>query len=146
MSARHVSTPGDTRDSIRGGPMTTAWQWITVVLAMAILLQAVLASFGLFEGEARLVDVHRELGNMLPLLALAQAVMAAILFRRKVLRASSLWIAIVLFPLVTGQLMMGYETSENATAIALHIPLGVLLMSLTTMNAVLAWILHPGRR
>lgn len=139
MSTRNVGTPGDARDSVRGGLMTTMWQWITVVLALAILLQAVLASFGMFEGEAGLVDVHRELGNVLPLLALAQVIMAVILFRHRVLGARSLWIAIVLFPLVTGQLMMGYETSESATAIAMHIPLGVLLMSLTTMNAVLAW-------
>jgi hypothetical protein len=140
MSAQNVGTPDDTSESVRGGKMTTTWQWITVVFALAILLQAVLASFGLFEGEAQLVDIHRELGNSLPLVAIAQAILATILFRRRVLGAWSLSISIALIPLVLGQLMMGYETSESSTAIALHIPLGVLLMSLATVNALLAWI------
>lgn len=139
MSAQNVSTPGDTSESVRGGKIATTWRWLTATFALAILLQAMLASFGLFENEARLVDIHRELGNMLPLLALVQAVMAAILFRRRVLGVWSLSISIALTPLVLGQLMMGYETSESSMAIAMHIPLGVLLMSLTTMNAVLAW-------
>lgn len=135
---RHVSTPRDTSEP-GGQKMRTTWQWITVVFALAILLQAVLASFGLFEGEPRLVDFHRELGNILPLVALVQAVLAIILFRRRVLGAWPLSIGIALIPLVIGQLMMGYETSESSSAIAWHIPLGVLLMSLTTANAVLAW-------
>lgn len=140
MSAQNVSTPGDTSESVRGGKMTTTWRWLTVVIALAIFLQAVLASFGLFEGEAQLVDIHRELGNALPLVALAQAILATILFRRGGLGKAELWIGIALVPVVMGQLSLGYETGSSSTAIALHIPLGVLLMSLATVNALLAWI------
>lgn len=138
MAAHEYGIPGDTSDP-RGRTMLMTWRWLTVLFALAILLQAVLASFGLFEARPGLVDFHRGLGNLLPLLALAQAVLAAIqLWRRTVM-----WIAISLVPLVIGQLAMGHQTSESTTAIALHISLGVLLMSLTTVNAVIAWTPRP---
>lgn len=138
MTAHEFGIPGDTSDP-RGRTMLTTWRWLTVLFALAILLQAVLASFGLFEDKPGLVAFHRGLGNLLPLLALAQAVLAVIQFRRR----SAKWIAISLVPLVIGQLAMGYQTSESTTAIALHISLGVLLMSLTTINAVIAWTPRP---
>ncbi len=140
MSAESLNTPRIPGRSVSGGKIATTWRWLTVVIASAVFLQAVLASFGLFEGEAQLVDIHRELGNSLPLVALTQAILATILFRRGRLGKAGLWIGIALVPVVMGQLSLGYETGSSSTAIALHIPLGVLLMSLATVNAVLAWI------
>lgn len=137
MSTRNVATHQGTGDP-REHTMRSAWQWITVIFAAAILVQATLASVGLFDDQPLLVDIHRELGNILPLLAIAQAVLAFVLHRRGMAGRTQLGIGIALVPLVIGQLMMGYETSESASAIAWHIPLGVLLMSLTTVNAVLA--------
>lgn len=123
-----------------------AWRWLTGAFMVLILSQAVFASVGLFESEPTLVDIHRELGNLLPLLALVQAGLAMFLARRRAVGRAALWVSMALVPLVTGQLMMGYETTGNSTAIAWHIPLGVLLMSLTTANAVLAWNpRHPER-
>lgn len=138
MSTRNVVTDHGAGDS-RERTMRSAWQWITVIFAAAILVQATLASFGLFDDQPLLVDIHRELGNILPLLAIAQGVLTFVLHRRGMAGRTELWIGIALVPLVIGQLSMGYETGESSLAIALHIPLGVLLMGLTTLNAALAW-------
>lgn len=140
MSAQNVNTPRIPAGPVGRGKIAATWRWLTVAVALAILLQAALASFGLFEGEAQLVDIHRGLGNSLPLVALAQAILATILFRRGGLGKAELWIGIVLVPVVMGQLSLGYETDGSSTAIAMHISLGVLLMSLATVNAMLAWI------
>ncbi len=140
MSTGNISTSPNTGNSVTSRKMGTVWRWITVVFAMAILFQAVFASVGLFENEPRLVDIHRELGNTLPLLALVQAVLAFLLFRRGAVGKAELWIGIALVPVVMVQLSMGYETSDSSTALAIHIPFGVLLMGLTTVNAALGWI------
>lgn len=144
MSAQHVAGPQEMGGSGGSQKVKTTWRWIAAVFAIAILLQAVLASFGFFESEPGLVDIHRELGNLLPLLALGQAMLAIILFRRGAIGKAGMWTGVALVPVVLAQLSMGYETSDSATATALHISLGVLLMSLTTVNAMLAWM--PGRR
>jgi len=140
MSAESANTPRIPGGSVSDGKIATTWRWLTVVIASAVLIQAVLASFGLFEGEAQLVDIHREVGNLLPLIALAQAILAIILFRRGRVGKAELWISIVLVPVMMGQLSLGYETGGSSAANALHIPLGVFLMSLATVNAMFAWI------
>ena len=125
-------------DAGNGSRLAMAYRIVAALFAVAILEQALTASLGLFDARPNLIDIHRQVGDGLALLALIGAGIAIYGNIRGVIEQRLMWIAIALVPLVIGQLMMGYATRESATAIAWHIPLGVTLMSLTTANAVLA--------
>jgi hypothetical protein len=131
-------------DAANGSRLVMAHRIVAALFAVAILEQALTASLGLFDARPGLIDMHRQIGDGLALLALIGAGIAIYGNIRGVIGRRLMWIAIALVPLVIGQLMMGYATRESTTAIAWHIPLGVALMSLTTANAVLAAI--PARR
>lgn len=133
-----------TPDAGNGSRLAMAYRIVAALFAVAILEQALTASLGLFDDRPNLIDMHRQIGEGLSLLALIGAGIAIYGNIRGVIGRRVMWISIALVPLVIGQVMLGYETRESATAIAWHIPLGVALMSLTTANAVLA--AHPSRR
>lgn len=122
---------------------TTAFRIVAVLFAVAILEQALTASLGLFDARPGLIDMHRQIGDILAPLALIQAGIAVYGRTRGVIGKATMWISIALVPLVVGQVMLGYETRESQMAIAWHIPLGVALMSLTTANAILAFMHVP---
>lgn len=137
MTSETMTTPVPP-DAGTGNRLATAYRIVAVLFAIAILEQALTASLGLFDARPGLIDLHRQIGDGLTLLALIGAGIAIYGSIRGVIGRAAMWIAIALVPLVIGQVMMGYETRDSATAIAWHIPLGVALMSLTTANALLA--------
>lgn len=143
MTSPTMMSPA-TQDAGNGTRLMMFYRIVAALFAVAILEQALTASLGLFDARPNLIDMHRQIGDGLALLALIGAGIAIYGNIRGVIDRRLMWIAIALVPLVIGQLMMGYATRESATAIAWHIPLGVALMSLTTANAVLAGI--PARR
>ncbi len=143
MTSPTMMSPA-TQDAGNGSRLVMVYRIVAALFAVAILEQALTASLGFFDARPGLIDVHRQIGDGLVLLALIGAGIAIYGNIRGVIDRRLMWIAIALVPLVISQLMMGYATRESATAIAWHIPLGVALMSLTTANAVLAAI--PARR
>ncbi len=137
MTSETMMSPA-TPDAGNVSRLVMVYRIVAALFAVAILEQALTASLGLFDARPNLIDIHRQVGDGLALLALIGAGIAIYGNIRGVIGRRLLWIAIALVPLVIGQLMMGYATRESATAIAWHIPLGVTLMSLTTANPVLA--------
>ena len=56
-----------TRDGTSTGGMLTGYRWLAIANALGILVQAVLASQGVFAGHRDLITGHGQLGNLLNL-------------------------------------------------------------------------------
>ncbi len=124
-----------------GRGLLTTYRWLSSLLALGILIQAVLASQGLFKGKPDLISGHGMLGNLLLLIAVVIAGIA-IAGRGKYsppLDTGAVARGIVLVVLIVIQIMLGYATRDSSTAIAWHIPNGVLLMGISAVNAAMAW-------
>lgn len=127
------------RDTAAGHRLVTAYNWLTVVIALAVLLQAVLAGQGLFNSKPDLITGHGNVGDILVAVTIVTAGIAIYGRNRKLLSSGTVVRNLVTVVLMVVQLMIGYATRDSSNAIAWHIPNGVLLMGLTTANAVLAW-------
>jgi len=117
----------------------------SVLLALGLLVQAWLGGTGFFEGNADLITAHEMLGNVFFLVAAVQIALAFFAMQKGLAARSLLIVSILLLVDVVAQLGLGYSGRENASAIAWHLPNGVLLMGLCTMSLVLAWT-RPGHR
>ena len=134
-----TDTTGTPTSSGRG--LLIAYGWLSSLLALGILVQAVLASQGLFKAKPDLISGHGMLGNILALIAIAIAGIA-IYGRGKYtppLGNGAVVRGIVLVVLIAIQISLGYATRDSSTAIAWHIPNGVLLMGISAVNAAMAW-------
>jgi len=124
------------------GWLVTTYGWLSSLLALGVLIQAVLASQGLFESKPDLISGHGMFGNLLVLITLAIAGIA--LYGRgrytPPLDTGAVVRAIVLIVLIVIQVFLGYATRDSTTAIAWHIPNGVLLMGVSAVNAAMAWM------
>ncbi|MGB3304907.1 MAG: hypothetical protein WBA63_01900 [Thermomicrobiales bacterium] len=124
------------------GWLVTTYGWLSSLLALGVLIQAVLASQGLFESKPDLISGHGMFGNLLVLITLAIAGLA--LYGRGTytppLDTGALVRALVLLVLIVIQVFLGYATRDSSTAIAWHIPNGVLLMGVSAVNAAMAWM------
>jgi len=121
-------------------PLWTAVRWLSIVLAIGIVIMATLAGQGLWNGERGLITGHGHLGNALFVLAVVQFVVAVILYQRKGISAVQMIIAFALVVLLLSQAGLGYVGRTNADARAWHIPNGVLLMGIATFNMAMAWL------
>ena len=113
---------------------------LTVVLALAIVVQAALAGSGLFKGNRDLIDGHEMLGNVIFLISAIQVVLAFLSMQKGLTGKALLVTSIITLGLVVAQLGLGYSGRESADAKAWHLPNGVLLMGACTLNLALAWI------
>ena len=135
-----TDTPGTSETSGRG--LILAYRWLASIFSLGILVQAVLASQGLFKSKPDLISGHGMLGNALALIAVVIAGIA-IYGRGKYtppLDNGAVARSAILVVLVVIQIMLGYSTRDSATAIAWHIPNGVLLMGFSAVNAAMAWM------
>lgn len=134
-----AETPGTSENSGRG--LILAYRWLASIFTLGILVQAVLASQGLFNGKPDLISGHGMFGNLL--LVIAVAIVGIALYGRAKfappLDNGALARSVILVVLVVIQVMLGYATRDSTTAIAWHIPNGVLLMGLSAVNAAMAW-------
>ena len=121
-------------------PILKGVAWLFTAL---ILVQAILAGRGWFV-DLDLIDVHGTVGMLVWLVALVQAVLAAVVFGRATLRSPLALMAGALLVLTTVQLGLGMASDENADAAALHIPNGVLIFGLATAYSSLL-VRLPGR-
>lgn len=120
-----------------------AFQWLTVINAVLMVVQAFLASEGVFGGERNLVTGHGHLGNLVFLLVVAQAVLAFVLANAGRLPRMAVTIAAVIVLLTVAQIGLGYSTRNDVSLAAWHIPNGVLLMGGMAVLATMAWTRRP---
>lgn len=121
-----------------GRTLLLTYNGLTVVIALGVLLQAMLASQGLFNSMPGLIDMHGLTGRILTLVTMVGAGVAISARNRGLLANGAVLRSIAVVVLTIVQLVIGWATKGDAGAIAWHIPNGVLLMGLTTANMVLA--------
>lgn len=122
-----------------GAGLLTELRWIASVIAIGILVQAMLASQGFYEGKPGLITGHGHLGNTLFLLAVIQTGLAVVAASRTLVERRVVVLATLVTILVVTQIGLGYTGRTEATAMAWHLPNGVLLMGLSTILAVTLW-------
>lgn len=118
----------------------TALRWLSIALTLGIVIMALLAGQGLWNGERSLITGHGHLGNALFVLAIAQFVITVVLYQRKRTSATLMVLSFVLLVLLFAQAGLGYVGRENVDARAWHIPNGVLLMGIATFTVALSWL------
>ncbi len=119
--------------------LLTVLRITSIVMALGVLLQAWLGSTGFFQGEPGRIDVHAMVGNFLFLLSIIQAGVAVIAMQRGFPTRTILYLSIATVLLTVAQIGLGYSTRDSVDALAWHLPTGVALMGLTTVNAVLVY-------
>jgi hypothetical protein len=98
--------------------------------AALVLLQAFLAGRGWFKNPD-FIDIHEVVANVVFLVVLAQAVLAALVARRGQRGWAMFGMNAALVVLVVAQIGLGYAGRESGEAAAWHIPNGVLLFGLS---------------
>jgi hypothetical protein len=112
-----------------------AFQAVAGIVALLVFVQAILAGQFTYNGED-LEDVHEMVANVVFLFAAGQLVLAW-LTRESWRYKMVIWCAIVL-ALTVAQIGLGYGGRDEPDVAAIHIPVGVLLFSLTSIVAMLA--------
>ncbi|MDQ3542231.1 MAG: hypothetical protein M3440_16250 [Chloroflexota bacterium] len=139
MSAHDLPAASTSTTTSTESGLLTGLRWMATAIAIGILIQAVLASQGFYESKPGLITGHGHLGNTLFLLAVIQTGLAvAAASKTLVERRLAVMAALVTFLIVT-QIGLGYTGRSEATAMAWHLPNGVLLMGLSTVLAVTLW-------
>lgn len=135
------SMPSPTTPSTRQSPtwMLPVFRWLTVVNAVLIVVQAFLASQGIWDGKPDLIKGHGQLGNLIILLVVVQAVLGVMLANGGVLPRSVMLLAGLVVVLVVIQLGLGYSTRDDIKMTIWHVTNGVLLMGVSAVLATIAW-------
>ena len=125
-----------------GGTLLTAYRWIAVLFAVLIVLQAWLGSQGAFNGTGWMVTGHGHLANGMFMLITVQTALSWLLYTRRLASIREIIMNVVLVALTITQIGLGYSTRNGeiwGTMVSVHIPNGVLLMSLSTVVALFAF-------
>jgi hypothetical protein len=115
-----------------GGPVW-GYRAISLITALMVLVQPVLAGQFLYGGEPDMKDVHAVVGQSLHITVLIQLILAFL-----ARRTFGIWLTVfnvVLLVLIAIQAGIGF--SSDREVIAIHIPLGTLLLALTAFAAFL---------
>lgn len=141
-----MDTGSTTMSSGTGNGEGTALRWISSVLSALIVVTAMVIGEGFFGGTARMIRDHGNLGNVIFLLAAVQLGLAFLGYRKQTVGRNHLLLNGLIVILLFIQIGLGYAGSRSGAANALvwHLPTGVLLMGLSTANAVLFWQRPPG--
>lgn len=108
---------------------------VAVLTALMVLLQPILAGQFVYGGESDLKDVHAVVGQSLHLTVLAQLVLVFL-----ARRTFGIGLAIYnLILLVLTSIQSGIGFSDDGNVIAIHIPLGTILLVLAVFVAFLAF-------
>ena len=140
MHAHPSSTTTTQTPSTAPAALWSGYRWLSVALALGIVIMALLAGQGLWNAERGLITGHGHLGNALFVLAIAQFAISVVLYQRKALSAGIMLLSFVTLVLLFAQAGLGYVGRENVDARAWHIPNGVLLMGLATFSTAYAWL------
>lgn len=117
-------------------------KWLSVAMSGLVVVMALLAGQGFFEAQPGLITGHGHLGNGIFALAAVQLVLAFLGYQKGLIGRNHVLLNGVIIILLFAQIGLGYAGSRNniGSAVAWHLPNGVLLMGATTMNAVLFWV------
>ncbi len=124
------------------GRILPAYRWLATIFAVLMIVQAFLGTRGFFSANSTLVDSHSGIGNIMGLIAIALLVLAWLLHSRNAVSMGLVYSSGVLVVATFAQIGLGFSTREPddfVTAISMHIPLGVMLMAISSLMASMAW-------
>lgn len=141
MDTHHTAGSPDS-----GNGQMTALRWISVVISALIVITALVIGQGFFGGTPSLIIGHGHLGNLIFMLAAVQLALAFFAYQKGAVGRNHLLLSGFLIVLLFAQIGLGYSGSRSGAtdALAWHLPVGVLAMGVSTLNAVLFWI-HSDR-
>lgn len=114
----------------KGGPVWW-YRWLSILTAILLLVQPVLAGQFLFNGKNDFVDIHEMLGNVIFLTAAGQLVLAFL--ARRTYGVGLVGHNAGLLVLILAQIGLGYSGRDSDNSLAYHVPLGVLLFGMGCM-------------
>jgi cytochrome b561 len=129
-----------------GNGQMTALRWISAIVSGLVVITAFVIGEGFFGGNATLIEDHGYLGNAIFALAAVQLILAFLQYQKGTLGRNHLLLNGLLIVALFAQIGLGYSGSRSGAANALvwHLPVGVLIMGLSTLNAALLWT-RPNR-
>jgi hemin uptake protein HemP len=107
------------------------YRWVSIVTAILLLVQPILAGQFLYKGHSGLIDAHQGVAYLIFLTALGQLILAYL--ARGTYGAGLVGHNAVLFVLVIAQIGLGEVGKDHPGQLAYHIPLGVLLFGIGCM-------------
>ena len=120
-------------------------RWLSVAVSLGVFIMAMLIGQGVWGGERGLITGHGHLGNALFVLAIAHLVIAIVLYQRKAISPVLMVLSFTVLVLLFAQAGLGYSGRTNSELISWHVPLGVLIMGVSSFTTGLAW-LRPASR
>lgn len=114
------------------------YRWLTLVTALLVLLQAILAGRGWFIDRKYIDDYHRGLGMFLVLVVVVQLLLTIAAGVPGDPGRRLLAMNVVLVVAVLIQLVLGLNSEDSAESAAWHIPLGVFIFGLSAGIAATA--------
>lgn len=131
MSEKHVG-------GLRKPELVRPFQVLTVITAVLVLLQAILAGQFLSKFDSDVLKVHEIAANLVFVAGAVQLVLVYLIrFPGKTGRGLVLTSAALVL-LIFVQIGLGYSARDSVDAKAWHIPLGVLLFGLSVAIATFA--------
>lgn len=120
----------------------TALRWLSVAISALIVITAFVIGEGFFGGSPGLITDHGYLGNLIFALAAVQLMLAFLGYQKGTVGRNHLLLNGLIIILLFAQIGLGYSGSRSGAAGALvwHLPVGVLAMGVSTLNAVLFWV------
>ena len=116
--------------------------WLTVITGALVLVQAILAGRGWFI-DYDLIKVHGYVGDATFVAVILLVIGAWLGKQAGVMSTAELVLAIALMLLVFAQFALGYGGRDSATARALHIPNGVLIMGIVSSLIGISFTRRP---
>lgn len=138
MHAQSSSTT--TTSTMASATLWTALRWLSGSVTLGIFIMAMVIGQGVWGGERGLVTGHGHLGNALFVLAIAQLVITIVLYQRKAISPLLMVLSFAVLVLLFAQAGLGYSGRANSELISWHVPLGVLIMSVSSFTAAIAWL------
>lgn len=118
----------------KSGPVL-GYRAVSVLTALMVLAQPILAGQFVYGGEPDMKDVHAVVGQSLHITVLIQLVLAFI--ARRTFGIGLVIFNVILLILVAIQAGIGFSSDGNV--IAIHIPLGTVLLTLAVFAAFLGF-------
>lgn len=144
----HVEAPSTTTTPSTTTPaaLWTGLRWLSTGVSLGVFVMAMLIGQGVWGGERGLVTGHGHLGNALFVLAIAQLVISIVLYQRKAISPLPMLLSFTVLLLLFAQAGLGYSGRANAELISWHVPLGVLVMGVSSFTTALAWLRPASRK
>ena len=139
MHAQSSSTPTTSTSTTTSATLRSGFRWLSVAVSLGIFIMAMLIGQGVWGGERGLITGHGHLGNALFVLAIVQLVIGIVLYQRKAIPAVLMVLSFTVLVLLFAQAGLGYSGRNNAELISWHVPLGVLIMGVSSFTAAFAW-------